>query len=205
MEVNIAGGQYYPDEDQMVLRMLVSPKYQNTFFIPKGLEWIEDEIKEIYELDTSITGIHNKWCYVTIRHGINHEPDNSWHFDGGSLRTELIPERDYVYVNKFGFEFKEGTIVFPKDFDPVKHNMSSAALNNIKDERTVIAKVNTWYLLSPFVFHRASPKGNGEYRTFIRITFTDIEIRDQTCTQNPLLYTEAYGRDSVKMFRNGLI
>jgi len=194
-----------PFEEQMVLRMLIRPKYSSKFFIPDCLEWLRPHIEHFYSYDSMVTGIHNKWCYVTVRHGIEKEPDNNWHLDGGSLRVELIPERNYIFVSEYGIEYKTGTVNFDEDFDPVKQNLFSYILNNISNEEDHVTMPGKWLLVHPFVFHRRSPKAVGANRTFIRITFPDIEIRDVNCTQNPLLPTDAFGRDPVKSFRKHLV
>lgn len=193
-----------PYDEQMILRMLVRPKYSNEFFIPPVLSWLAPTIKNFYHYDTAITSIHHKWAYVTVRHGIEKEPDTEWHLDGGSLRVELIPERNYIWVSDDGIEYKTGNVIFHDGFDPVKQNLFKYMLDNIRDEKDFIAPGKKWNLIHPFVFHRKSPTVVGTHRTFVRITFPDIEIRDVNCTQNPLLPTNAFGRDPVKSFRDRL-
>lgn len=205
MEININPPPQSPFDNQMVLRMLVRPKYSNDFFIPDELKWLETHIRAFYDLDTELTGIAKKWVYVTVRHGIEESPDNNWHIDGGSLRVELIPERNYIWVSSYGFEYLTGRVKFSPNFDPVKRNLFNYILDNIVADGGYVAKAQQWYLVHPFVFHKRSIRANGENRTFIRITFPDIEIRDVNCTQNPLLPTESFGRDPVKSFRNKLV
>jgi len=125
------------------------------------------------------------------------------HFDGASLRVELIPERNYVWVDSYPFEYKMGRVDFPDDFDPVRQDLFSYAEDALRDEEVHVAKENHWYLLSPFVFHRRTPESNGKNRVFIRVSFIDIEVRDMLCTQNPLLPTQACRnpfRDKLKVY-----
>ncbi len=95
-----------------------------------------------------------------------------------------------------------GTVNFPEDFDPTKHNMFWFADEATRNERVYEAGENTWSLITPFCLHRRNPVSNGKHRTFARISCIDIEVRDKNCTQNPLLPTEAYGRDPVKTYRD---
>lgn len=193
-----------PPKGQMILRMLVRPKYGD-FCIPEELQWLEEPIRAMALVDKAMTGIEQSWCYVTVRSGSPRRTTDEWHFDGGSVRTELIPERNYVWCDKFPLQYKTGSVHFPKDFDPVKHNMFSYADQALKFEPIKTTLPEKWYMLSPFVFHRRDPASNGIHRTFVRISFVDIEVRDDNCTQNPLLRTDAFGRDPVTSFRNQLI
>jgi hypothetical protein len=190
--------------EQQILRMLVKTKYSDEFKIPDELKYLESEILRLWELDKELTGIRNSWCYITVRSGVAEGNSDEFHFDGGSMRVDLIPERNYVWVNKFGIEYKLGSVKYPDDFDPMKHNMFTFAEESVTDRRVWESATNQWILLTPFCLHRRNPESNGHERTFIRVSFVDIEVRDVRCTQNSLLPTEAYGRDPVKTFRDKL-
>jgi len=69
-------------QDQMILRMLVRPKYQSKFYIPKELKWLEWHLKSLAIEDWRRTGIKNSWCYVTVRSGPADDTADTWHFDG---------------------------------------------------------------------------------------------------------------------------
>ena len=190
-------------DDCMILRMLVRPKY-GEWYIPKELNWLASTIKALSAIDRARTKIRDSWCYVTVRSGPAEDTADVWHFDGGSLRTELIPERNYVWVSDWGFQYKTGNISFPDNFDPVKHDMFSYVEHELRDSPVMGTQAGYWYLVTPFCFHRRNPESNNKQRVFIRISFVDIEIRDINCTQNPLIKTEAFGRDPVKSFRDNL-
>jgi hypothetical protein len=192
-----------------ILRMLVRPKY-GEWFIPKELKFLKRIMYALSDYDKDL-GIEDSWCYVTVRHGpIESETDDSFHFDGSSFRTDLIPERNYVYTNHSPTEYKVGQLSFPPDFDPLKHNLFTFAERQLANEVTRAVESNEWYLLSPFVLHRRPPKSFLDRlvpvvsRTFYRICFTDIEARDINNTPNPMLPTDAYGRDPVRTFRDRL-
>lgn len=199
------GNVKLPSFEQSILRMLVRPKYGN-WFIPSKLNWLKRNIYNAARFDERMTEIKHSFCYVTVRHGkLFSETDDEWHFDGSSFRTDLIPERNYIWVSDFPTEYKMGRLEFPKDFDPIKHNLFKFADAITNGSKIRATKSKRWYLLTPFCLHRR-PKINGDiFRTFIRICFTDIEGRDINNTLNPLLETDAYGRDPVRTFRDRLL
>lgn len=191
-------------EDLRILRMLVRPKY-GALYIPEILKPLQLVITQMIDWDKYRTGIEHSWCYVTVRNGIcNYETDDEWHFDGASFRTDIIPERNYVWVSHYPFQYKTGKVQWPSDFDPNKHNLFTFAARALSAEPVRTALPKSWYLISPFVLHRRDPASQGKRRTFIRISFPDIEGRDINNTENPLLPTPFFGRDPVNSFRNKL-
>jgi hypothetical protein len=193
-----------PEKEQMILRMLVCPKY-GTLRIPQELSWLSGAIETISEHDKAVTGIADSWCYVTVRHGkVKSTTDDEWHFDGASFRVEHIPERNYIWSSADPTEYKTGKLSIPEDFDPMRHHLFKLAEAQTKDEPIKTIKARCWYRLSPFCLHRRPTINHDGIRTFIRVSFTDIEIRDVNNTQNPLIPTNAYGRDAVKAFRKQL-
>lgn len=194
-----------PDvESQMILRMLVRPKYGD-WKIPQELEWLRGHILYLSFYDGRITGIKDSWCYITIRHGeVQSVTDDEWHFDGSSFRTDIIPERNYIWVNNHPTEYREGKLDIPQDFNPIEYNLFTFASKQLEKEDIKTCNPYTWYLLSPFCLHRRPPINTKVKRTFVRICFTDIEGRDINNTENPLLPTPFFGRNPVSSFRNKL-
>jgi hypothetical protein len=190
-------------KNQNVLRMLVRPKY-GWWQIPIPLIPLRQTIFDLAKLDLADTGIEDSWCYATIRKGeVSTKTDDEWHFDGASFRTSIIPERNYVWTSHTPTEYVLGTLHFPKDFDPVRHDLFSFAYQTAMNKRQHTCDVKQWYRLSPFCLHRRPTEAKGQ-RTFLRICFTDIEGRDVNNTPNPLLPTDAFGRDPVRSFRDKL-
>lgn len=192
---------------QMILRMLVKPRYGH-FRIPRQLGWLEHCIMDLMHIDYQLTRIpiDHSWVYVTVRHGpLASQTDDQWHFDGASFRVELIPERNYIWANHTGTEYKTGSVNWPSDFDPIKHNLFTYAARALADEPVQVAEAQKWHMLNPFCLHRRAPSARFDARTFVRIAFTEIEGRDANNTPNPLLHTPTYGRDPVKSFRDKLV
>lgn len=203
MKVYVPNPSNFPQESQFILRMLLQPKYCNGLYIPSEVNWLSDIIKQISFFDQVFTGIEDNWVYITVRHGDAAEfNDNQWHFDGASFKTETIPERDYIWCSHSPTEYKTGDITLPSDFDPIKHNIFNFVADELRDEPIKTIESKQWYLLNPFCFHRCPRIVKGISRTFIRVSFIDVELRDSNNTQNPFLPTDAYGRDAVKTFRN---
>lgn len=203
--VNIGKHQPIPDTtSQMILRMLVRAKY-GPFEIPACLWWLKPFIFALSSKDENYTDILESWCYVTVRHGMPFSTtDDEWHFDGASFRMDDIPDRNYIWVNHTPTEYKTGIMYIPEGFDPIRNNLFTLAINNTRINRIHATVARNWYMFNPFVLHRRPPNTPNKPRTFIRISFTDVEIRDVNNTQNPMLPTEAFGRDPVKSFRNQL-
>jgi hypothetical protein len=203
--INVAWDVTPTESRQMVLRMLVKPKYGD-WKIPDELFWLKDTLMKLHQIDTKATGILESNCYVTVRHGIpESQKDDEWHFDGASFRVDTIPERNYILVSHTPTEYKSGKLDIPEDFDPLKHDLFHFAAKQLKDAEITTIECNRWYLLNPFCLHRRNPNTPQIPRTFIRVSFVDIEIRDVNNTQNSLLPTPAFGRDPVHTFRNKLI
>lgn len=191
-------------KELMILRMLVRPKY-GEWKIPLCLDFLKDTILQMAEYDVMRTGIRDSWCYVTVRHGyVQTVTDDEWHFDGASFRTDIIPERNYIWVNNHPTEYKVGSLRIPKDFDPIRHNLFTFAEWQLALKPIKYTGSCYWYLLSPFCLHRRPPIYDRVTRTFYRICFSDIEGRDINNTENPLLPTPFYGRNPVKTFRDKL-
>lgn len=194
-----------PENPQRILRMLIKAKYSYELLIPEELEWLREDIEHLMTEDKYRTEIPSRdsWIYVTVRHGPEPEPDNAWHLDGASLRVELIPERNYIFTRGAPIKYATGTFEPPLFFDPLEHNLFDAIMDYGDLSKVQFAPENQWLLLNPNCFH-AGTSLKYCWRTFVRVTFVDIEIRDARCTQNPLLRTEAYGRNPVASFRDNL-
>lgn len=192
-----------PYSEQMILRMLVRPKYGD-FKIPEQLSYLSETIRKVAAYDAELTGIKDSWCYVTVRHGpVISKTDDEWHFDGASFRTDIIPERNYIWVSDIPTEYRGGGLNFPSDFDPNKHDLFSFA-DARADKNIENILPRTWYLINPFCLHRRPKIDESVTRTFFRISFPDIEGRDVMNTENPLLPTPFFGRNPVASFRNKL-
>lgn len=194
-----------PHDEQYVLRMLVKKPFVE-FQLPKELHWMRS-ILLLSNANQLRLGINQPFCYVTVRHGVKQPKTNDvWHVDGFSMNITHLPEQNYIWTNVHPTEYVEKAFDFPMDFDPAKHNIHSFFANKIKDEDIKTCLPNILYGMDPYIIHRRPvniPKDT--LRTFVRISYTPIEIMDDNNTGNPLLYMPPYHRDGIKDFRNSLI
>lgn len=191
-----------PQERQYILRMLIKKPFGG-FQIPEEYSWMVPMLEVAVEHQEFI-GIRHPFCYLTIRSGeVTSENDDEWHVDGFSLNISHLPEQNYIWSDVCGTEYSEQTFYIPRDFDGRRHNLHKY-LGALVDKRFVKkCEEKVVYGLDPYTVHRRPKECNGVVRTFVRISFTPIEIDDVNNTYNPLLHT-AYKRDGVKDFRDGL-
>jgi len=173
------------------------------FLIPDNLKWCEPAINYANAYQ-KINGIKQPFCYLTVRSGIvDSSKDDEWHADGFSMNITHIPEQNYIWADCFPTEVVYDKFKIPNDFNPFKHNIHLFFQDSIgEDSKIKVLKPNTLYCLDPYVVHRRPPISQGTQRTFVRVSFTPIEIDDKNNTINPLLPT-FYSRDGVG-YRNTL-
>lgn len=194
-----------PHGDQYVLRVLVRPKYTRRLSLPIWLGWLRESIEAAARVDAEQTGIRHSWCYVTVRHGIvRSATDDEWHFDGASFRSDTIPERNYCYADHSHMEYRLGAVDIPEGFDPLRYDLSDIAARRTEGRPVHRVPAGRWVRVLPTCLHRRPPHTTGTRRTFVRVSFIDVEIRDMNNTANPLLPAPAWGRDPVRTFRDRL-
>lgn len=193
-----------PYQEQYILRMLIK-KQNEDFKIPKELEWLKQLLEESIKYQKEKIKINHSFCYITVRHGfVKSKDDDVFHSDGFTTKTNIIPEQNYVWSNVESTEYVIQKIKFPKDFNPLKHNIHFYFQKIIKEKNIKKMKEKTLYCIDPYVIHRRPKLENNIQRTFVRITFAPIEIIDINNTLNPLIETN-YKRDGLKDFRDHLI
>jgi hypothetical protein len=193
-----------PYDRQYILRTIIKEPFSE-FKIPENLMWAKDMIDASYEYQQSL-GIEQPFCYLTVRHGlVETVTDDVWHVDGFSLNITHLPEQNYIWTNIHPTEYVEKGFDFPSDFNHKIHNIHSffqAKINSDDEIKTMNEK--GLYALDPYVPHRRPQVPSNVIRTFVRVSFTPIEIADSNNTPNPLLERN-YTRDGVKEFRDTLI
>lgn len=192
-----------PEHRQYILRCLIKRPFEE-LALPNELEWVKPVV-ELALNNQKKMGIFQPFCYLTIRNGIvDTVTDDEWHVDGFSTAITHLPEQNYLWTSHTPTEYVIKKVDFPEDFDPMVHNVH----NYIQDTMTVNDKVRqlkpkSVYCFDPYFIHRRPTLTQGLFRTFIRVSFTPIEINDVNNTYNPMLPTN-YRRDAVREFRNKL-
>lgn len=194
--VNIAKREFdLPKDRQYILRMMVRTPDSNGFHIPKQLDWLKDTILELDGIQKE-NGLLNQFVYVTVRHGlVNSETDDIWHVDGFTMRTQHLPEQNYIWTDTETTEYAEQAFAFPDTFDPLKHHIHWYFDDRVKEENAKRCEEKMICLIDPYFVHRRPKVSTGKMRTFWRVSFIQIEIEDGQCEQNPLL--------PVKIYRGG--
>lgn len=194
-----------PENQQYILRMLIKRPFQS-FKVPTHIKWTAKLIDEAFRNQESM-GIRQPYCYITIRSGlIESINDDVWHTDGFSMNVTHLPEQNYCWSNIYPTEFAITPIKFPDDFSPLEHNIHFYIQDYLNNNRYLIEgpNINTLCCFDPYVIHRRPSIPIGVQRAFVRISFTPIEIIDDSNTINPLIPMPAYGREGVRDFRDGL-
>ena len=192
-----------PYESQNILRMLIKSPSSDGFQIPEKLEWLNYLIS-MSNLSQSLNDINQPFCYVTVRHGeVKTKTDDEWHLDGFSMRITHIPEQNYIWVDSdLTTEYVEQSYDIPKDFNPLEYNMNKLLIKQLNESTIKQIEAKKLTVMDPYILHRRPSKTFGKKRTFVRISYTPIEIDDINNTKNPLLKTH-YTKDGVA-FRNKL-
>lgn len=193
-----------PSERQYILRMLIKRPFEE-MQVPDELKWCQPMIDMALKAQEE-RGIRQPFLYLTVRHGVvSTKTDDEWHVDGFSQTITHLPEQNYLWCSHTPTEVALKSIDFPIDFDSSKHNIHDYFANVI-DENTFIITVNpkTVYAMDPYVIHRRPKIENNVVRTFVRLSFTPIEIIDVNNTFNPNMPTN-YKRDGRVDFRDKLV
>ena len=192
-----------PYHRMYVLRCLIKRTFED-LQIPPFLRWCRPMIEQAFAYQEKL-GINQPFCYITVRHGIvDSVTDDEWHVDGFSMNVTHLPEQNYIWTDHTPTEYVVKKIKFPADFNPRVHNIHGFFQDHITNDDVKVMKPMTTYCMDPYVIHRRPTGTSGKQRTFIRISFTQIEIADKNNTLNPLLETN-YTRDGIGAFRNKLI
>lgn len=158
----------------------------------------------------SSIGVKHPFCYLTIRKGpVTSVTDDEWHVDGFSQTVTHLPEQNYIWVDDTPTEYLNGfPIKIPNDFNPNRHNIHKFFQKEINEYNGALPiqyiEPKTLYCMDPYIIHRRPTISNNSLdRTFVRLSFTPIEIEDVNNTPNPLIPTN-YTRDGVKVMRDKL-
>jgi len=192
-----------PYDRQYVLRMLCRLPHEE-FKIPSELGWLRVMLKMSDSYQRNVIGINHPFCYITVRHGlVTSETDDEWHTDGFSTKITHLPEQNYIVADSYPTEYAEKRINFPNDFNPLRHNIHKYICRRIDHNEVKYCEAGMVYCLDPYNIHRRQVIPNNVLRTFVRISYTPIEIMDDANTVNPLIKVRRYDRDGIKI-RNEL-
>lgn len=193
-----------PTETQMILRMCVESPYSRGMQVPPEIHWLKPAISLAKSFQRHKVRVTHPYTYITVRHGMClSEKDDEWHVDGFSMRNTHLPDANYVastgpHTTEYAFQ----PFDVPLSFDPLKHNINQFLAKRVEERNIRAMAPMMLYFIDPYVVHRRPPLSKGTQRTFIRVSFTNLEIPDINNTVNPMINTSHYTRDGVKDFRN---
>ena len=194
-----------PSEEQYVLRLLIEEPYSG-LQLPEEYQWVLPIIKE-GKINQKRIGIRHPFLYLTIRHGIVRSTgDDEWHTDGFSMRYSHVPEQNYIWVSGgYPTEYISEAVEIPSDFNPMFQNLHLFFQDHFREKGAQVESIDehSIYAMDPYVVHRRPKAAFGKLRTFVRVSFTPIEIVDRNNSFNPAI-PRNYTRDGVEDFRNRL-
>ena len=176
-----------PDEPQFVLRIPVQVPECKGLHIPSELQWLESFISEC-RYHQNAACLQHAFTYITVRHGpMCTVTDDLWHVDGFSMRIPHAPEQDYIWTDCHPTEALLQPQRLPKAFHPLRHNIHHNFQDTADPSNIVTLESGRCYLMDPHVVHKRPQIPKGLWRTFVRVSFVPIPIRDSANTCNPLL------------------
>jgi hypothetical protein len=194
-----------PAEKQYVLRILIRDNVDQSFMLPEELMWVLPMLMLADEYQNNVLGIKHSFVYITVRHGfVESTTDDEWHVDGFSTKVSHIPEQNYIWCNNYPTEVLINPMKIPSTFDPSKHNLQYYIQDNAHEGNIITTAAENVYCIDPYVIHRRPTVPIGAKRTFVRISYVPIAIRDKNNTPNSLLPTINYLEDGVAK-RNTLL
>ena len=89
------------EERQYVLRCPIK-LFGSSVLVPEELTWTQPLIDAAQQYQEEVVGVDQPHMYLTVRHGeVTSQTDDEFHVDGFSLKSEHIPEQNYVWSNCF--------------------------------------------------------------------------------------------------------
>lgn len=157
-----------PKQERMILRMLVEAPYAEGLQLPDELEWLRPHIETARQFQAEHVGVKHPFTYVTVRHGmVATETDDLWHVDGFSMKYHHLPEANYVFASGgTPTEIAVKPIMFPSDFDPLKHNIHLYLAHHM-DARGTFPFAGRLPVYDGPVCHSPSAARNTEYEAHI--------------------------------------
>lgn len=198
---NLRGGIFGDGETPvMILRMCIK-KPGSEYRVPADFAALKPLI-QMAEDDFRKNSSKEVFVYMTIRFGNAASSDHTWHTDGfqsGKKQSLKVPEVNYVWADS------EPTMFYDGEVDLADVDFSSVNVHTVINARveadlasaepvgkTLVADVCGVYAMNPFVIHRKPASVASGFRRFVRLTFCETEIQDDTCTANPHLPMPRY-------------
>lgn len=183
------------------LRLLISGPGSGDYVIPARVAFLKEYISSCAAYQAQFFPDYlGRFVYLTVRSGeVLSNRDDEFHVDGfqGISIPRHIPEQNYLWVSSHPTLFSLQPY-FVEQLDPAKHNFHSY-FEAHTDKRNLYKGVEKGvYIVDPYHVHARPKLPEGVKRTAIRLTFSPVEIRDDSNTVNPWLPRGPYNRDDIR-------
>jgi hypothetical protein len=187
-------------QELFVLRLLIK-KPDTEFVMPEELGFLKDFVAETacYQA-THFPDYADRFVYMTLRSGlVRSSNDDSFHADGfqGISVPRHIPEQNYIWMDRDPTLFAVQPY-FVEHLDPARHDFHEY-FNRCTDMANVQqAKAGEAYIMDPYHIHARPVLSADTWRSFVRICYSPVEIRDDTNTPNKWLPMGPYNREDIR-------
>lgn len=189
-----------PPGDLYALRLLIKQP-GSSFIVPEKLAYLKEFIIGCATYQRAFfPAFEERFVYLTARCGeVRTNRDDEFHVDGfqGTSVPRHIPEQNYLWVDVYPTLFAIQPF-FVEDLDASKHNFHT--FFNARTERNFLFSgvERGLYLIDPYHVHARPAVPAGTRRSVLRLTFSPVEIRDDSNTVNPWLPRGPYQRVDVR-------
>ncbi len=194
----------FPEEEIYALRYLIKQPGSD-FVIPQALSFLKEIIQSCASYQRKFfPDFDGRFVYITIRSGIvKSTNEDSFHVDGfqGLSVPRHIPEQNYIWADSYPTIFSLQSH-FVEHLDPQRHNFHDYFNRHTRANTLVPALEKSVYIIDPYHIHARPYIPPNTMRSFLRICFSPVEIRDDTNMINKWLPRGPYNRDDI---RNSLI
>lgn len=183
------------------LRLLISGPGSGDYVIPARVAFLKEYISSCAAYQAQFFPDYlGRFVYLTVRSGeVLSNRDDEFHVDGfqGISIPRHIPEQNYLWVSSHPTLFSLQPY-FVEQLDPAKHNFHSYFEAHTGKRNLYKGVEKGVYIVDPYHVHARPKLPEGVKRTAIRLTFSPVEIRDDSNTVNPWLPRGPYNRDDIR-------
>lgn len=182
--------------DETPLRILRTPIKRAgdlNLYIPQELERFVSLLKHVLETELIANDDYlNSHGHITVEHTYieknNVQRVPGWHVDGfqGARQHTHSSEHSYLWCSIQPAEFCIQPF-FINHIDSARHSVFAEFERQAQDINVFSGLANHIYLIDPYIVHRSTPMKESNWRTFVRITFSDIELEDPMNTVNKMI------------------
>lgn len=189
-----------PEEPVYALRLLIRLPGSD-FCVPERLRFLDGFIRRMSAYQAAyFPAYEDRFVYATVRSGpVRTSRDDEFHGDGfqGISVPRHIPEQNYLWACSHPTLFSLQPY-FIEHLDPAVHNIHTRLHRDTDMRNVYVGQEKGVYLIDPYHVHARQKLAAGLSRCVVRLTFSPVEIRDDSNTVNPLLPRGPYNRKDIR-------